>query len=244
MALKYREDPGLAVLALAGEEDLGRLADLLTYDETDGEKRVAQALLDEPAFNEARAAGALGRAWTLIAAELQVFGGDSVVNKFRGTGIHYAEILLDLAEHLGMKFGDAADVPARESALVHQLLVDRYLPGGEPTRSPPARAAAREFGCAELADGTLAADSLKARLADEADFFLVAIRVLRRLPRVNPKLSIMSRVTRVAAGGMLTVLSNKQSVTGPNFDVTLAAVLEVAHIRRKALRNPMNLAEI
>ncbi|MBQ1425597.1 MAG: hypothetical protein IIZ03_01580, partial [Succinivibrionaceae bacterium] len=41
--------------------------------------------------------------WKRIAAEFQYFGGDSIVNTFRGSGVLYREILTDALDCLDSK---------------------------------------------------------------------------------------------------------------------------------------------
>jgi uncharacterized protein YaaW (UPF0174 family) len=243
MSLKYREDKGLAVLALADDGDLERLADLLTYDETDGNLRLAQELLDESAFVQARAESRVGDAWQLIAAELQTFGGDGVANRIRSikgdhTGVPYQEILEDIAKYVGADLKAADGVSGCEAALIQKMLLERYLPKTGTSLSPHARSAAREFDRPALVDGTLDVQKLQDLLRDDEDFFLAAIAILRRIPQFAVATSVAATAFKkwaMPGGGV-------QSVTGPALRITVPAMLEVARIRRKALRNPLNLA--
>ncbi len=92
---KYREDPDLEFLQYADNEMLQILANYLIYDK-DGEKRITEDLSTNETFIIAKHEDDYRIAWKEIAAELQLFGGDSFVNLFRGTGVLYKEILLDV----------------------------------------------------------------------------------------------------------------------------------------------------
>ena len=245
MSLKYREDKGLAVLALADDGDLDRLADLLTHDETDGNLRLTQELLSEPSFAQARAEGRSGDAWQLVAAELQAFGGDGVANAFRSlkgdhSGVAYQVILEDIAKHVGADLKAIDGVLACETALIKKMLLERYFPKSGASVSPHARSAAREFDRPELIDGTLDANVLSDRLRDDEAFLLDAIAILRRIPQFNVATSLaVSALKTWAIPG-----ASVQTMTGPALRITVPAMLEVARIRRKALRNPLNFVKV
>lgn len=245
MPLKYREDKGLAVLALADDGDIDRLADLLTHDETDGNLRLAQELLDESDFKKARAGGRSGDAWQLVAAELQAFGGDGVANRIRSikgdhTGVPYQVILEDIAKHVGTDLKRIDGVLACEAALIQKMLLERYFPESGASVSPHARSAALEFGRPELIDGTLDAKEVSDRLRDDEAFLLDSIAILRRLPQFNVTTSLAFSVLKTwAIPG-----AGAQAMTGPALRITVPAMLEVARIRRKAVRNPLNLVKV
>lgn len=241
MALKYRDDKGLAVLALAEEGDLERLADLLTHDETDGNQRMTQELLETPGFAQARTEARIADAWQFIAAELQTFGGDGVANRIRSmkgdhTGVPYQEILDDIAKCIGADIKAAKDVSNCEEALILKMLAERYVPKGTVALSPHARAAAREFNRPELAEGSVSVQAMQDLLWDDDGFFFDAIAILRRIPQ-------FSIGATVAANALRMWSTPAAGVTGPALRITIPAMLEVARIRRKALRNPINLAE-
>jgi len=61
------------------------------------------------------------RIWQLIAAELQTYGGHSVMNLVRRGGTAYHEIVEDCAEHLDAKFAKKATIEQLEQALLLAL---------------------------------------------------------------------------------------------------------------------------
>jgi uncharacterized protein YaaW (UPF0174 family) len=100
MSLKFQNDPDLQVLHFADNAALAVLARHLTHD-SDGGIRRSQSLLDEPRFKEAGTE--LTKVWDLVAAELQHYGGDSIMSFFRNHGVLYREILLDVCRKLWFK---------------------------------------------------------------------------------------------------------------------------------------------
>ena len=86
MGIKYRDDEDLAFLQYCNEEDLKILCRYLTHDKN-GEERVAGELVKDERFTRLNGhPDQYIRSWQLIAAELQLFGGDSLVNILRGYG--------------------------------------------------------------------------------------------------------------------------------------------------------------
>ena len=190
------------MLALADNGDLDHLADLLTHDETDGNLRLAQELLGESAFVQARAEGLVGDAWRLIAAELQTFGGDGVANRIRSikgdhTGVPYREILEDIAKYVGADLKAADGVSGCEAALIQKMLLERY-PRRLEQASAPTRARRRGNSIAlHLLDGTLDTQKLQDLLRDDQEFFFDAIAILRRIPQFTVVTSVAATALKM-----------------------------------------------
>ena len=91
----YRFDPDLIFLGSLSSMELKLLVDILIYDENK-EKRYSETL---STCDEYKNYGEqYEKYWQRIAEELQYYGGDSMVNMFRGTGVLYKEILNDAVE--------------------------------------------------------------------------------------------------------------------------------------------------
>ena len=96
----YRFDPDLIFLGSLSSMELKLLADILIYDENK-EKRYSETL---STCDEYKNYGEqYEKYWQRIAEELQYFGGDSVANMVRGTGVLYKEILNDAVEWVDSK---------------------------------------------------------------------------------------------------------------------------------------------
>lgn len=257
MALKYREDDGLAVLALAAHSDLEKLARVLTYDESDKEKRYAQQLLGDEAFKKARDAGDLGPAWRSIAAELQAFGGDGIANLIRTTfkdhtGVLYREILADVCGQLGVDAKSAVGIKEIEDQLLVQIILKISKDSSAAEVIRILQETAKGSGLADAVAGDLKLEELAARIGADAKLGYVAAivapalasAVLPFLARIT--LPIVIRVMAPRVGGALVpglnaiaLLSMTTLATGPAYRVTLPAVLEVIRIRRVSLMAPL-----
>lgn len=108
--MSYRYDRDLEFLGQCKDEDLKALYDILVYDPKDNEKWISETL---SISEEHKMYGKkFSRYWERIAEELQLQGGNSIVNIFRlGDGVLYKEILEDVAEKLKVfKYsGDTAE---------------------------------------------------------------------------------------------------------------------------------------
>ncbi|WP_434718163.1 ubiquinol-cytochrome C chaperone family protein [Paraburkholderia sp. A1BS-2L] len=59
---------------------------------------------------------------SLIAKEIRLFGGNSIINLFRGDGVPYAEVLRDVASHIGVGFSKTTVASEIEERLLRHLL--------------------------------------------------------------------------------------------------------------------------
>ncbi|MBP1472757.1 hypothetical protein J7I44_00460 [Frateuria sp. MAH-13] len=262
MALKYRKDEGLAVLALSGHDDLQRLVRVLTHDESDGEKRRTQQLLDDPSYRAAAGQGDLRPAWKAIAAELQAYGGDSIANAWRSltqdhTGVAYREIVIDICDHLKLGVKPSTDIKELEDQLLVALIC-----GGKDKFEPENLARIMEevadgAGLKECLQGNVALDDLLQRIAIDAKVsYLAALAAPAIASTTLPFLARLTLPTVLAVvaprmGAALVpglnvaaATSALMLLTSPAYRVTLPAVLEVIRIRRRVLLSPMDAREV
>lgn len=119
---KYRNDKDLAFLQYMSNEQLGVLVRYLTIDK-DGKQRYSEGLTSNSEFKQAN--GNYKKVWPLIAAEIQLYGGDSVVNLFRGTGILYREILIDVCKKMNL---EDIDFDRDDTEFIeHKMLMHLFL---------------------------------------------------------------------------------------------------------------------
>lgn len=84
MALKMRDDKYLEFLNTQDNESLDVLVKILTTDK-DGNVRLTEDLTQEELFKMHNPSHK--QYWDLIAAEYQLFGGNTWINLFRGNGV-------------------------------------------------------------------------------------------------------------------------------------------------------------
>jgi uncharacterized protein YaaW (UPF0174 family) len=231
VALKFREDPDLSFLKFAKHEDLKGLARLMTHD-TDDETRWAQALLNDERYTTNQLD--LRHAWQAIAAELQLFGGDSVINLVRGTGVPYREILSDVCGKLGVKI-EAKDVATDEKTLM-DVLVERFL--------AKASAAERATLMAALEKDSATRDLMtmaefRRRLFADPKFAMLTSQILATVVSQGllrgGALAIAEalgvRAITALVPGMAIVAAVVGMMTGPAYRITTCCVMQIAYMR-------------
>ena len=86
--------------------------DLRLTEELTGEERYSQYYPDHSEY------------WDLIAAELQSFGGNTFMNKIRGEGVLYRELLTDACNKMKVNYNSSASVEVIEMNLLMKILTD------------------------------------------------------------------------------------------------------------------------
>ena len=122
---KYINDPGLVFLKDADWKDLKLLAEALIQDFEGNEQWSGElkATLEKNKKVYPESEEMLYKnSWKAIAAEIQLFGGQTFVNLFRGQGVQYSEILNDVATKVNTDFHkDDFDVSQLEEKILRTL---------------------------------------------------------------------------------------------------------------------------
>ena len=236
MGIKYRDDTDLQFLAYAKNDDLAILVGYLSRDK-DGDTRWAQELLKEPRLQSAGAN--LVQVWDLIAGELQLFGGDTAVNLFRGHGVPYKEILCDVCDFLGVKVNKADSAYEIENAALSKLLEKSWEHLTPEHKSQMASA----LGMGAFTAGKAALDEIFEALKHNP---LVSFQLSMLLAN-GLAVSMLGRGLTVAAnlgfgrmlgifagpiGWLISLLLSVPLLTGPAYRVTVPCVVQVAYMRR------------
>ncbi|WP_137823532.1 DUF3944 domain-containing protein [Pseudomonas sp. D(2018)] len=239
MGIKYRKDDDLAFFQYCTDNDLQVLARYLTHDK-DGDPRIASELLEDKEFKSYSGhSEQYKRSWQLIAGEFQHFGGDTIVNLFRGNGVPYKEILSDVCGKLSVKFGKADSAYEIENKLLDKFISDSW-----------------EKMNAEQKEELLKGVGLDGRLSGAAG--LLALQAALRLGgAASYKVSMMvaSAVAKmfagralalVAGGGLarglailagpigmaITAILTIPAISGAAYRVTIPSVIQIAYMRR------------
>ena len=245
-SLSYRDDPGLAFLQFCSHADLRDLADILTTDK--GSRRHTEQLSAEPTFFDNR--DDLTKVWHLIAAELQRFGGNTVVSLlFRGgKGVLYREILADVCGHLKTEIRDGEDFSPIESRVLLKVLEKSLEKMTEEERAKFVKSAAGMFAngqfnpAAATPAAILAALQAAFAMGGFAAYQIALIAanavskfILGRGLAFAANTGLM-RVLGLVAGPPGWAISGILSVpmfSGPAYRVTVPAVIYVAYLRQK-----------
>lgn len=118
---KFVNDKDLTFLYNCSNEDLKLLTDIIVYDK-DGDKRLTELLSVKDEFKAAYPDN-IKDILPAVINELQEFGGNSIANFFRGHGVCYKEILIDVCKQFKLKFNKDAPAELLEEYLLKELLM-------------------------------------------------------------------------------------------------------------------------
>ncbi len=239
---KYREDKDLEILKDADNEMLGILVDYLTHDR-DGGKWFTERLSKNEEFLAAK--GDYQQVWQLIAAELQLFGGDTIANMIRGEGVLYREVLTDVCKkaHVKIDLGDNVEIDIIEKALIARIFENSWA-----AMTPDEKREVKEDLKIDLDEN----DSVSLTTILEGiskGYFSYQVSMLIASSFANAVLGTniallagfagavgASRLIGALAGPIgiaVTSIFTIPMISGPAYRVTLPAVVQVAAIRQQ-----------
>ncbi len=249
MAIKYRDDPGLRFLAMCDNNDVSNLAQILIYD-TDGEVRRTSRILTDAGFTKNLDDPQRWlKSWKVVAGELQLYGGDSIVNLFRGTGVLYDEILNGVCERVGVKLANKdMEIVRKEERLIEFLadkawekmdeaqrkeflqktnLIDRFK---DVIDLSPVQVALAAGGASAIVIYEYVAGALLASLGPRLGAHLVGPVAVRFIGQRLGGAALAGPFA-LALGVWLAV----PMLSGAAYRVTIPAVIQIAYMRKKYL---------
>lgn len=117
------KDKDLTFLENCHNEDLKTLADLLVFDPDSQTKRLTESLSLTSSYQE-NYPKKMKALIPQMVQELQLFGGNSVMNFFRGHGVSYREILCDVCDKLKVNYNRESVINRIEEQLLLKVLRD------------------------------------------------------------------------------------------------------------------------
>lgn len=240
----YRSDSDLEFLAKCSNEDLSTLVSILTVDPKDRKKRRSESLTGSSAYK--RHFQDYKSYWEIIAAELQTYGGNTLVTTFLrfGKGVLYREILEDVCKHSKVKIDNSASIVKMEKSLMTNILQIVFGKMGQEELNK----LAKELNVKNISG--LSPDKLTDAILDSVLSnpitwnYLVNI-ILEHLgfnvgklvlaagttlvPRALPLFGILAGPVGFLASGLWLAAD----VAGPAYRVTVPACLYVAALRQK-----------
>lgn len=253
MAIKYREDPGLKFLDMCSNEDVFNLAQILIYDSDGEERRTSSILTDEGFTKHKNDPQKWLKSWRVIAGELQLYGGDSVVNLFRGNGVVYEEILSDVCERVGVKLGSEDKGIVQQEAKLIEFLANKAWEKMDEAQRADFLQKLNLFECFKdvrglspvalvLASGGAAAMLLYEYVAGAALASLGAGLAARFAGPMAAQF-IGTRLGAAAITGpfavVLGVALTVPMLSGAAYRVTMPAVIQIAYMRKKYLEKDL-----
>ncbi len=241
MAIKYRDDEDLVFLKNCDQDDLKVLADMLIYKKS-GKKRLNQDLAEEREFRLCN--DDYRKVWDLIAGELQLYGGDSIINLTRrGYGVPYRENLIDVCKKMRVNFNKNSTTEKLEMNLIMKVVEDALENMSDDEKREIAKemkldveqmttqlivaalqTAIRAVGFRAYQITLIVANSIARALLGRGLTFVANAGLMRAMALFAGPIGIISNV-------VLTI----PLLTGPAYRVTIPATIHVAYMRQKML---------
>jgi len=242
MSIKYRNDPDLKFLQFCDKEDLKVLVKYLTQDK-DGTLRFAEELTDDERFKKCK--GDYSKIWDLIAGELQLFGGDTIVNMIirGGEGVLYKEILCDVCDKLKVNYNEKSDVLKIENNLIMKVVEDTIENMSEKEK----REFADDFHI-DMTNVSTAGIMTALQIAIKAGGFAsyrIAMVVANSVSKfvlgrglalaTNAGLAKVLSIFAGPIGWTISAILTLPAIFGTAYRVTIPSVLHIAYMRQKNL---------
>lgn len=249
--MAYRHDPDLEFLGSLSSKELDDLVKLLTHDK-DGETRWTEQLTSNEKYKNYYPEHT--QYWKEIAEEIQLFGGNSFSNLFRGgRGVIYKEVLCDVCDKLKVNYNKFSSTNQIEDNLLMKILQDSL----EKMSPEEIKALANELGLDNKNFTTPQAMTAIFMAVFKAGGFksyqltlIIVNAVMRALLGRGLTFTGNAALTKGAAiltgpiGWAITGIWTAVDIAGTAYRVTIPAVIEIAYLRKLAQnREAIALAE-
>ena len=236
-----KNDKDLMFLARCKNNDLKRLVDIMTFDR-DGKVRYAEQLTNSDAYIYCYP-NRLQMMWQEIADELQRFGGNTLMNVCRGSGVRYREILNDVCRKMEVYHTGRESTAYLEEKLLQKMCLTAVDNMSEedlramteeldmPTKNPKRYAMVAAMQLAIRKGG-----ALFARIA--AYITKVIARMLLGRGVVMVGSNTISKAIGIAGGPIGWAISVGwmiYDITSPAYRVTIPCVMQVACMRMQLM---------
>lgn len=229
-------DKDLLFLEDCTNEQLKSLVDILVFDK-DGKKRYSESLSNTRAFNECYPNN-LKPLIPAISNEIQLFGGNSILNFFRQHGVSYREILEDVCDRLKVNYNKKLSTELIEAELLRKVAVTVV----EKMSEEDIKAFDANLDKTRLMDAVLN-DRGGSVLAISA---IVVSQFTKQIGTQVVKLFGKALATRLTAFAVpiinvLAIVWTAFDIASPAYRVTTPFTLTVAFIRKQMKTSPENL---
>lgn len=245
MTIQFKEDPDLMFLQFCEENELKLLCSYLTHDPNDGKQRISCELLNDKRYKILDGDPEQHRkCWHLIAAELQLYGGDTLINNTirRGKGVLYREILCDVLDANKIKHNKAESIHELEKLLLEKISSDIIK-----QMSPEDRAVFDvQYATSPNAAASICLDGVHYNPAALWAIISIFVRELAsKYFGQGAAYAAMAAIGRQAAAFVvpiaviLAALTTVPLITGPAKRITSGACVLIAWLRNKRINNNM-----
>ncbi|WP_312800100.1 ubiquinol-cytochrome C chaperone family protein [Pseudomonas sp.] len=229
------------LLSVADVEDINALVNYLTDN---GEGRLS---LDGDICKRLVAARDLGKYslgdLELIAKEIRLFGGNSILNILRRDGVPYEEVVQDVADHLKVNFSKNDPINVIEQGVLGKILSRAFEQMSDEER----RAVLEELGIVNYS-ATAPAAAIATICAAKAGGFatfklatIVANAIAKALIGKGLTFAVNGQLMRTVSvaigpiGWAITALWTAADLASPAYRVTVPCIVQLAYIRQKAI---------
>lgn len=230
------------VLNNAEADDLAILIDIITDS---GKGRISLSSEVCSKLTEANISAKIdAECRALIAEELHRFGGNSLVNLFRGgSGVSYKEIVCDVAKQVKAPFNAKHDCITIEAAIIAKVMEKSLEKMSEGERQGFFKSLGQTYipgsGPAAMASllTIVAANSAPTMTAFVAD--AVAINLIGRGVTYGASSFAPATASSLAGpiGWALAAIWTAYDLSSPAYRVTVPCVIQIAYMRSKAMQN-------
>lgn len=233
-----RVDRELEFLRDCSDEDLNVLEHILIKGEV-GKERISCTFTSKDIYKDNYPKHS--KYWNELARELQEYGGNSFANLFRGEGVLYREILSDVCKKSKVKFEEGISTEELEELFLMSILESSLDNLTEEQR----KELLNEINVSTTdytKKGVMTALQVAIKSTGFTPYRLSAIiankvfrTVVGRGLTLAGNQTLMKSVSTFAGpvGWTITGLWTAYDIAGPAYRVTIPAVLEVIHLRRK-----------
>lgn len=239
--MEYRNDPSLNFLGNLSSEELNDLVYILTHDK-DGSVRLTETLTSNVKYKHYYPDHHMY--WEDIAAELQLFGGNTIVNLLRlGKGVYYKEILCDVCDKIKVNYNKNSSVEKIEENLLMKILQDSL----EKMSPEEIINLGKELGVENLeglnSQAMVAIFQAIFKMGGFKSYQLTVVIVNAVLKALigrglsiggNAALMQIMSILTGPIGWTLTILWSVSDIAGAAYRVTIPAVVQIAYLRKLA----------
>ncbi|HMV18699.1 MAG TPA: ubiquinol-cytochrome C chaperone family protein [Zoogloea sp.] len=229
----------IKIIQAAEESDLAIIADFIT-DRNNG--RISLDTTIRTQIDTFKRCATLKNNSDLLIKEVQEFGGNSIVNFFRGSGVVYREILDDVADHMKVKIEKTDSAEQIELKILLAVAVKGMeqmkpeeqksffskLTGGKIVGFGPGAIAALQ---ASILAGGFSSYILATTVANA-----VATTLIGRGLALGVNAAFMRGLAGIAGpiGWAITAIWTAFDLASPAYRVTVPCVVQIAYMRQKA----------
>ena len=243
--MAYKLDEDLEFLQYCNNDSLDVLVETLIKDK-DGKNRVTEELTNKDSYKQNNPNHSMY--WEDIGEEIQRFGGNSIVNVFRGGGVQYKEILCDVCDKMKVNYNKKSEVKIIEQNLLMKILEDAMAEMSE----DELKEISKELDL-KTTNFTSQAVMTALQIAIKQSGFLaykiaviVANAIAKALLGHGLRIGTNATITRSIAifagpiGWVITGLWTAIDIAGPAYRITIPTTIQVAYLRQ-AYINKENL---